>query len=261
MENVTRAICRACNDVASKIFTGSLLGNQVQYFECSTCGYVQTETPYWLHRAYAEAINASDTGIIMRNQVNARIALATLLIMGKLHSCLVDRAGGYGILVRLLRDYGVNALWSDPHCENLVARGFEHTNGKADLVTAFEAFEHFTEPAYELDEMLKIAPNILFSTEIVADPAPQQDDWWYYGKEHGQHIGFFRARTLEKLARSRGKFLFSDGASYHLITEQPINQRLWNLAIRANKLVPLLLRRQLSSKTWADHAYIAGLKK
>jgi Nif-specific regulatory protein len=45
--------------------------------------------------------------------------------LGSLFGTVVDCAGGYGILVRLLRDYGVNALWSDPYCENVLAKGFE----------------------------------------------------------------------------------------------------------------------------------------
>jgi hypothetical protein len=238
-----------------------VLDLEVKYFECPTCGYVQTEAPYWLDRAYAEAINDSDTGIMMRNQANARIALATLLLLGKLDGKLIDCAGGYGILVRLLRDYGVNALWSDRYSKNLIARGFEHTTETADLVTAFEAFEHFEKPVEELDKLLGIAPNVLISTEIIADPAPKPADWWYYGKEHGQHIGFFRIRTLERLAQERGKHLLSNGVSYHLMTDHPINKTLWKLLIRANKLLPILLRRRLTPRTWSDHTLMAGRKK
>src|SRR3990172_10714111 len=253
--------CRSCGSQSLYLQSGVLLDMEVDYFECPNCGYVQTETPYWLGRAYAEAINDNDTGILVRNQANARIVLATMLMLGKLDGTVVDCAGGYGILVRLLRDYGVNALWSDRYCENLVARGFEHTGEIADLVTVFEAFEHFENPAEELDKLLRIAPNVLFSTEIIADPAPKQEDWWYYGEEHGQHIGFFRIRTLEKLAQERGKSLSSNGVSYHLITDQSISKALWKLLIRANKLLPILLRRRLKTKTFSDHARIAGQDK
>lgn len=253
--------CRSCHSTVREIFSGSLIGHKVSYFECAACGYVQTETPHWLEQAYAEAINDSDTGIMARNQANTRTVLATLWMLGELDGTLVDCAGGYGILVRLLRDLGVNALWSDRYCQNLLARGFEHTNEKATLVTAFEAFEHFVNPAEELDKLLALAPNVLFSTDIIADPAPKQDDWWYYGREHGQHIGFFRIRTLQKLAQERGKFLVSNGVSYHLITDRPVNPLLWKMMIRANKLMPLLLCRKLVSKVWSDHTQMAGLKK
>ena len=253
--------CRACGAESLFLQKGTLFGIGVDYFECPACGYVQTEAPHWLDRAYADAINQSDTGILVRNQTNERIVLATLLVLGKLDGTVVDCAGGYGILVRLLRDCGINALWSDRYCENLVARGFERTTEMADLVTAFEAFEHFEHPAAELDRLLAIAPNVLLSTEIIAEPAPRQEDWWYYGTEHGQHIGFFRIQTLERLAQARGKVLLSDGSSYHLIADPPCNRTLWRLCIRAGKLLPILLRSRLQPKTWTDHERMSGRKK
>lgn len=245
--------CRLCGEESRFLQKGTVLDFEVGYFECPACGYVQTEAPHWLSRAYAEAISASDTGIMVRNQANARIVLATMMVLGTLNGTVVDCAGGYGILVRLLRDYGVNALWSDRYCKNLVARGFEHGNETADLVTAFEAFEHFEHPEQELTKLLAIAPNILLSTEIIPDPAPRQEDWWYYGKEHGQHVGFYRIRTLERLARASGKYLLTNGASYHLISDRPHSQALWTLLIRASRLVPILARGRLASKQWPDH--------
>ena len=253
--------CRACGAQSAYLQSGIVLDLEVSYFECPVCGYVQTEAPHWLDRAYVEAINSSDTGILARNQINARLVLATLLALRRLDGTVVDCAGGYGFLVRMLRDYGVNALWSDPFSENLVARGFEHKAESAELVTAFEAFEHFERPAEELDKLLRIAPSVLLSTEIIADPAPRHGDWWYYGKEHGQHIGFFRVRTLERLAHARHKRLLSNGTTYHLITDQPVNRAVWRAATRANKLLPLLLRRRLESRTWSDHVLMAGHKR
>lgn len=249
--------CRCCSGRAAKVFVGELIGHSVSYFECPECGYLQTESPYWLEQAYTSAINDSDTGIMVRNQINARIVLATLWQLDALNDNLVDCAGGYGILVRLLRDYGVNAFWSDRYCENLLAKGFEHSAEPAILVTAFEAFEHFVNPAEELDRLLAIAPNVLFSTEIIPEPAPTQDDWWYYGQEHGQHIGFFRIRTLERLAIERGKFFISDGRSYHLIASKPINKFMWRVAKRVNGLMSILMKRRLKSKTWSDHELMA----
>lgn len=254
-------LCRCCNSTTQHILNGTLLNHQVVYFDCPVCAYVQTETPHWLDQAYADAINDSDTGIMSRNQSNARIVLATLMLLGKLESTVVDCAGGYGILVRLLRDYGINALWSDRYCQNLLARGFAHNAEPAELVTAFEAFEHFVNPAEELDRLLAIAPNVLFSTELISTQVPQQADWWYYGREHGQHIGFFRIKTLERMAKERGLFLVSNGTSYHLMTNKPVNRFQWNLMIKRNKLVPLVLRGRLHSKVWSDHEFMAMLVK
>jgi len=256
MDMLKISICRCCGSSAPYILSGTLLEQDIEYFECILCGYVQTEDPQWLHVAYAQAINDSDTGIMQRNQANSKIVLSTLLLLGRLHGVVVDCAGGYGILVRLLRDYGVNALWSDPYCANIFAKGFERTTEKADLVTAFEVFEHFADPAAELDKLLSIAPNVLISTVLISDPAPKQDDWWYYGREHGQHIGFFRVRTLEKLASSRGKYLVSNGNSYHLITDLKINRLLWKVMILANRLIPLVVIGRLKSKVRSDYNYL-----
>jgi len=255
------SLCRCCSSLTTPLGSAELLARKVWYFDCPACGYVQTEKPYWLADAYREVINASDTGILMRNLVNSRIALSTLLVLGKLNGRLVDYAGGYGILVRLLRDYGVDAYWTDPYSPNQLARGFEFTGGTADLITAFEAFEHFERPAEELERMLRIAPNVLISTELIATPAPAPGEWWYYGCDHGQHIGFFRVSTLQKLAERFGKRLITNGTSYHLFCEHHISIPFWKLSLRFNRLIPALARHRLISKTWTDHELLAKTRK
>lgn len=253
----THLSCRCCGHRSDFLQVGVLIGLEVSYFECTQCAYVQTEVPYWLDIAYTSAINDSDTGIMVRNQANARIVLATLLLLGERAASVVDFAGGYGILVRLLRDFGVQAFWADHYCQNLVAKGFEYKNQKAALITSFEAFEHFINPAAELDRILDIAPNVLISTELMPRPTPAIDKWWYYGQNHGQHIGFFRAETLQKLALARGKYFYTDNRSYHLISSKRFNPVLWKVAIRLKKYAPLLRGKSLTEK---DHLEIAQKK-
>ena len=253
--------CRLCDGATRHLHKGVILERTVDYYECFTCKYVQTERPYWLEEAYRSAINLSDTGIIVRNINNANIVLSTLLLTGDLHGSVVDYAGGYGILTRILRDYGVNAYWIDRLCENQLARGFEYVNEEVCLLTAFEAFEHFESPFAEFKEMLRIAPNILISTGIIADPAPAQDDWWYYGSGHGQHIGFFRVETLNYMAERMGKYLVTDGRSYHAFLDRPKNDTIWNWLIKFNRSISLVMKTQLKSKTWEDHVSLSGLKK
>jgi len=247
--------CRVCNSISTKLFIAELLGCAVQYFECSHCGYVQTESPFWLDRAYAEVINDSDTGILWRSQANAQVVLMTLLSLQAKRERVVDFAGGYGLLVRQLRDLGVDALWRDKYCTNLVVRGFEHKDESAILVTAFEVLEHFVEPVKELDYMLTIAPNVLLSTEIMPVPTPAQCEWWYYGREHGQHIGFYRLRTLQFIAERLGCRLLSYGC-YHLITRDNLSVLVWQLGLRMRHLAPILARIFLDSKKWTDHEMI-----
>lgn len=251
-ENLLTAFCRCCSGQARQVFRAPLLGNIIGYYDCSACGYVQTESPYWLEKAYSSAINDCDTGIMIRNQVNVGLVLATLTSLNIRRGYVVDCAGGYGILVRLLRDQGVNALWSDPYCKNLLAVGFEHAGEAADLVTSFEAFEHFVDPGLEVKKLFSIAPNLLISTELIASPAPSQDKWWYYGPDHGQHIGFFRLETLQMLATKFNKHLVSNGQNYHLLTDKPINSFKWNLSVRIARRLNRLYGCGLRSKVWQD---------
>lgn len=253
-------MCRVCGAVTNGIGAGEVLDLVVQYAECPACGYVQTEQPHWLEQAYAEAINVSDTGILARNQVNADIVVSALSLLGGLGWRVVDAAGGYGILVRLLRDLGVDAYWSDRYCANLVARGFEYDGAGAGLVTAFEAFEHFVDPGEELDRLLAIAPNVLLSTVLIPEPTPQLGDWWYYGSEHGQHIGFFRERTLRKMADARCKHLVSDGYSYHLMTDKAVHPWLWRFLPRLRRPLAYVAGLGLRPKTWSDFQYLKGRK-
>jgi hypothetical protein len=261
INSLSKNYCRVCiKENNHPVFSGYIFEKSVNYFECSTCGYVQTEQPYWLEKAYSSAINNCDTGIMARNQSNVGLVLATLSEIQKMNGIVVDCAGGYGILVRLLRDRGVEALWSDPYCQNLLALGFEHAKEEAELVTAFEAFEHFIDPLFEAEKLFAIAPNLLISTNLIASPAPSLDKWWYYGLDHGQHIGFFRLKTLQFLAKRFGKHLISDGVGCHLFTDNPINASKWNLKVRIARKVPFLFSKKLKSKIWPDFEKMSAKK-
>jgi Methyltransferase domain len=238
--------CRVCH-------SKDLIKFNIDYFECANCRYVQTETPYWLEEAYADPINFSDVGIMARNLGNIKVVLASLRLLKKLRGTMVDYSGGYGILVRLLRDVGVDAKWHDPYCSNILAPGFEYSpNEAADLVTCFEAFEHFVDPVAEFERVLSISPNVLISTEIIASPAPPPESWYYYGLDHGQHIGFFRSETLEYLAHKFGKKLVSDGKSFHLFTDLKINRMAWKTLSAIGRGNYKILAAGLTSRTLTD---------
>jgi hypothetical protein len=263
MARISTECCRVCAADSVYLWSGAVLGRLVDYFECPRCEYVQTETPTWLSEAYAEPINVTDTGILARNLQCRDLVLATLWATGELRGRLVDQAGGYGILVRLLRDVGVDAYWADAHSENLLARGFEfdaRNPGRAALVTAFEAMEHFVDPVGEMESMFGISANMLCSTELVPLPTPRPEEWWYFGREHGQHIGFFRVATLQYLARRFQKQLATDGRFLHLFTDAPVNRRYWGALKRAGPALCWIARRRLGSRTWSDHEMLRNEK-
>ena len=246
--------CRICGGNAQFAFMGPLLNYSVRYFDCDVCGYLQTEWPFWLDEAYASPINISDTGLVERNITNAKRVATIMWRHGFSNGRVVDFAGGHGLLVRMLRDIGIDAYWDDKYCQNSFARGFEHDGSAADFITAFEAFEHFVEPTQEIDRFMAIAPNVVFSTLLLPDPVPEPGSWWYYGPDHGQHIGFYRKRTLEWLAKKHSALVSTDGASFHVISKSQIRVDLTGLPLKLTlKTWPLIRRLCFKPLTWSDH--------
>ncbi len=228
-----------------------VLGRDTSYHDCRHCGYLQTESPTWLDAAYAQAINDCDTGIMSRNWQNVGRVIMTLAAYRRLDGSVIDHAGGYGILVRSLRDAGIEARWRDKYCENLLARGFEAGEEPCDLLTAFEVLEHMIDPVTELQHMLQQAPVILLSTELIPGAATPSSDWWYLGPEHGQHIGFFRLSTLRAIAAKLQCRFASDGERIHIFSRSPV-PRSWALLQRLGRFWPLVARLKLEPKIMSD---------
>ena len=121
-------VCRICTFSVSEVFSANLLKKySVKYFQCSKCGYVQTEDPFWLEEAYYSSINDSDTGMMMRNLWHRNVTTTLIYFLFNTKGQFLDYGGGYGVFVRLMRDIGFDYYWQDKYRENLFAQGFENT--------------------------------------------------------------------------------------------------------------------------------------
>jgi len=70
--------------------------------------------------------------------------------------------------------HGFNFYHYDPYTQNLFAKGFEYDSQFAiNAVTTFETFEHFVNPLEEIEKMLSISKNIIFTTELLPQPIPK----------------------------------------------------------------------------------------
>ena len=196
-------VCRLCEGQVKPSFKLKILGKyDVQYNSCVECGYFQTEGPYWLEEAYTQVINSEDIGIFRRNQFLSGFLLMWLLFKKAKKHTYLDYSGGYGILVRLMRDQGLNFKWIDKYCENIFAKNAVASIGheKYELITSFEVIEHVERPVDFVKEIFSMGTEgLLISTQVFKGSEPQKD-WWYLGPNHGQHIGFFNRSSLEKLA-------------------------------------------------------------
>ncbi|OCR00085.1 glycosyl transferase group 1 [Nostoc sp. MBR 210] len=224
--------CKVCESDAQLFAKSIVLGQyEVDYFQCSDCGFVQTEEPYWLDEAYSDAIARTDVGLVFRNNNLSRRTAHIIVNLFNHEAKFLDYGGGYGLFVRMMRDLGLDFYWDDKFCTNLFAKGFEFDLDKHttyELVTAFEVFEHFSNPIEEIENILKISKNILFSTEILPQNNPKPHEWWYYSPHDGQHISIYTVKSLSKIAEKYNLNLYSDGSSLHLLTEQTLPPELFN---------------------------------
>ena len=247
--------CKICGSKAKKIFSAKILNKyNINYFYCDNCGFLQTENPYWLEESYKESINISDTGILSRNLYLSKISSSIIFFFFNKQGKFLDYAGGYGIFTRLMRDIGFDFYWNDKFTKNLVARGFEYNKSQPiELITCFEAFEHFENPISEIETMLGISRNILFSTELLPHLVPRPNEWWYYGLNHGQHISFYSLKTLQFIAKKYNLNLYTNKTSIHLLTGKRLNNLIFNLILKITRFGLFnIIKSGVKSKTIND---------
>ncbi|WP_432748538.1 class I SAM-dependent methyltransferase [Pectinatus frisingensis] len=249
--------CKICGRVTNDLEKAVILNKySINYYKCQYCGFIQTERPYWLDEAYSKAITKSDIGLLSRNVYFSSVVSAILKICFPKMDRYIDYGGGYGVFVRLMRDAGFNFFWYDKYCDNLFADAFNaNIEKKYDLLTAFEVFEHLENPTLELTKMLKMAPNIIFSTETLPNDEIKPNEWWYFCLDHGQHIAFYDKKTLNFLAEKHQKYYTALG-NIHIFTEKPINKIKAKMAKKLHIVINKVIKNK--SLLMVDYKSITG---
>lgn len=231
----------------------------INYYECPSCFFVQTESPYWLEESYSSAISDSDTGIFVRNNYYSKVIFILMRLLGLTPSQkFLDYGGGHGIFVRLMRDRGLPFFWSDKYSQNHYARGFEAgTSDKYEAVTAIETAEHWLNPEAEISRIFGMTDTIIMTTELTPTQSPDPQAWWYFCLEHGQHISLFSKKSLEILAHQHQAHLVTNGYNLHIISKKKISPLILKLA-RLVQILNLDYFLKLPSLTESDRLKVAG---
>lgn len=200
--------CRLCGSATTSAFAKRVLGRfNVNYFTCRFCGSLQTEPPYWVTESYKDcALTATDTGAADRTLLNVALVAAITKIL-RINGRILDYGGGDGLLCRLLRDIEFDCWVYDKFSTPSYGQGFIADLDKSfELITSFEVFEHFENPAPEVANLFLRRPRaLLISTQLYRE---QSADWWYLSPESGQHVFFYSERAIR---------LIADRARYHVI--------------------------------------------
>ena len=258
-----RSRCAICDGAVTHFDDALILGDvPVAYFRCPACGFIQTQQPTWLDRAYATAITDQDLGLVARNMEMADLTEAVVRLCLDPRGTFLDHGGGYGMLVRLMRDRGLDFRLHDPLCRNLFAgpaRVHTPDERRWNLVTAFEVLEHLVDPAAVVQQLLECSDTLLVSTRLLPEPTPRVKAWDYFGPEHGQHISLFSLRSLQCLADRCGARLISNRLHVHIITRARVPD--WRIRMAMGRWGRRLARRhrrivRLPSLTGADASAI-----
>lgn len=211
--------CKVCGGAAGQLFSKKIRTKHTGiYYKCQVCEFLFVGNVSWIEEAYATSINDVDTGYVQRNLIIARFLNIYLPNSFKLKNTCLDFAGGYGLLVRLMRDLKFNYFWQDKYTQNLFAKDFEGKSSTYDFISGIEVAEHAEDPVVFFEELSKKSKRI-FITTTLHDNVENLEGWEYLGLEHGQHISFYSKKSLNKIAEKLGLTLVTRN-NFHFFVPQ-----------------------------------------
>jgi Methyltransferase domain len=222
--------CKICNSLSTPVFKKKILSKyDVDFFKCSSCGFLHTEEPYWLEEAYKLPFTPLDVTIISRPTMLSQVTEDLILKHFNFKQKFLDYGGGVGVLTRMMRDRGLDFYRQDKYAQNLFAQYFDISDltdeaKKFELITCFEVLEHLADPMKEISEIFSLGNNVLFSTMLQPSTSTENlESWFYIFEICGQHISFFTEESMQVIAKRFGCHYYPMcGGFLHLFTPKEI---------------------------------------
>jgi SAM-dependent methyltransferase len=182
----------------------ALSGTPIYYRRCAQCKFLFTDAfDGWSIEQFKTHIYNDQYQLVdpdyrsLRPRANADV-VARLWGAIKAQTRVLDYGGGNNVFCAALRDAGFPiAVTFDP----MVPEHAMRPEGKFDLVTSFETFEHLPDPAAGIASILEFAaePGLIFFTTLLQpmDIDQQRLNWWYVGPRNG-HVSLFSREALTK---------------------------------------------------------------
>jgi SAM-dependent methyltransferase len=197
---------KSCEEIRG--FRLPLSGVPIYYRRWAGCGFLFTDAfdDWSIDQFKANIYNSDYLAVDPDYQENRPRAtaeiVASLWAAHKAETRVLDFGGGNDVLCSALRAKGFPVAQTyDP----MVPEYAQRPQGKFDLVTCFETFEHMPDPNAGITQMLECVTEtgvVLHSTLVQpADFSAQGVGWWYVGPRNG-HVSIF---TREALAIAWGR--------------------------------------------------------
>ena len=202
--------CRLCMAPTNFKFARTAIdGENICCYQCSQCYSLQTQVPHWLEAEYSASASESHLNLDTYAADRSLRCRTTIYFLWKMvgfssqRNKLLDWGGGVGLMVRLLRDAGIDSYLYDKYAKNHYASGFVRSEGERyAVVTAFEVFEHFANPGLDIEELFSLDPSMLVvSTSLYKNQGPE---WAYLGPAKSEHVFFYSAKAMDIIGQRFG---------------------------------------------------------
>lgn len=207
----------SCNSKLPDYAVLPLSGVPIYYHRCENCGLIYThafddwESEDFKTHIYNEDYVTHDPDFLgVRAKSNAELIMSNFETIQQWN---VLDYGGDGQLTQLLKAQGVNACAWDPfHFDAPMP------DGRFDLITSFEVFEHTPTPIVTLQDacgFLNESGAIFFSTLVSDAHTAQGTSFWYIGPRNG-HVTIHTKKSLSILFSKVGLEVIHFSDSLHM---------------------------------------------